>query len=88
MKEITQEELNAFFKAMERNNLSYRQTPRTKEEVENLMFVYNSSTKEYYTLEKGIGLSADEKIVTAREVFSNITRNIDAIKREDDEIVM
>ena len=73
---------------MERNNLFYRQTPRTKEEVENLIFVYNSSTKEYYSLGKGIVLSADEKIVTAREVFSNITRNIDVIKREDDEIVM
>ena len=88
MKKTTQNELMNFFMAMEKNNLSYRKEPLTVEEISNLIVVYNSATKEYYTLNKSSKLKPEEKIVTPFEIFANISKDIDVIKRENDDLVM
>lgn len=88
MKKITTKELFAFFQAMNINNISYRDIPRNDEEIENLVFVYNSSTKQYYSLDTNSQLSPDERIVTPIEIFSKISKNIDIITNPHDDYCM
>ncbi|MBE5738233.1 MAG: hypothetical protein E7354_00655 [Clostridiales bacterium] len=85
MKDVTPNETLAFFRAMEKNNIPYRATPRTKEEIDNLIFVHNSTTKEYYSLPKGTQLSPEETIVTSADIFAQITTGIDTIVNETDD---
>ena len=73
---------------MNLNNISYRDIPRTDEEIENLVFVYNSSTKQYYSLDTNSQLSPDEQIVTPIEIFSKISKNIDIITNPHDDYCM
>ena len=88
MKKITQNELTNFFNAMKKNNLSYREEPRTQEEISNLIVVYNCATKQYYTLNKSSELKPEEKVVTPFEIFENITKDIDVVQRESDDLIM
>ena len=88
MKGITTEEMIAFYEAMERNNLSYRITPRTQEEIDNLVFVHNSATREYYSVKKGAMLADEEKVVTPFDIFANMTKDIDVIYNENDDQTM
>ena len=88
MKEVTAEEKIAFFKAMKKNNLSYREVPRTQEEMDNLVFVHNSATKQYYSIQKGTKLSDEEQIVTPLDIFSHISEDIDVITNEKDDYTM
>ena len=88
MNEITTEEKIAFFQAMKKNNLPYREEPRSKDEIDNLVFVHNSSTKQYYSVKKGTKLSANETIVSSFDIFNNITKSIDVIVSESDDYTM
>ena len=88
MKKTTQDELMNFFYAMGKNNLPYRKEPLTEEEISNLIVVYNSASKQYYTLNKSSILKPEEKIVTPFEIFANISKGIDVIKCEDDDLIM
>ena len=84
MQKPTMFELNAFFQAMDKNHLPYREVPLTEEEQKALIVIYNRKTKQYYTCPKDTQLSKDEKIVTPSKIFSRITKNIDIIKKDDD----
>lgn len=88
MKDITTEEKIAFFQAMKKNNLPYREEPRSKEEIEDLVFVHNSATKQYYSVKKGTKLSENETIVSSFDIFNNITKSIDVIVSESDDYTM
>ena len=85
MNEITTEEKIAFFQAMKKNNLPYREEPRSKDEIDNLVFVHNSSTKQYYSVKKGTKLSANETIVSSLDIFNNITKSVDVLVNENDD---
>ena len=82
MRDVTDAERIAFFQAMKQNNLSYRENPRTKEEVAELIVVYNSDKKHYYTLKKGTELSKDEKEVGPYEIFAHIVKDLDVVFSE------
>ena len=88
MNEITTEEKIAFFQAMKKNNLPYREEPRSKDEIDNLVFVHNSSTKQYYSVKKGTKLSANETIVSSLDIFNNITKSVDVIVSESGDYTM
>ena len=88
MKEVTTEEKIAFFEAMKKNNLACRENPRTKEEIDNLVFVYNSTTKQYYSLDKNTQLSSDEERVSSFDIFAKITKGVDVIVNENDDYSM
>ena len=82
MRDVTEAERIAFFQAMKQNNLPYRETPRTKEEVAELIVVYNTTKKHYYTLKKGVELSKDEKEVGPYEIFAHIVKDLDIVFSE------
>ena len=88
MKGVTTEEMLAFYEAMKKNNLSYRTTPRSQEEIDNMVFVHNSATREYYSVKKGTVLSDKEKVVTPFDIFANMTKDIDVIYNENDDKTM
>ena len=87
MSGVTNEEILAFFKVMDRYNLPYLTKPRSQECIDNLVCVYNSSTKEYYTIDKSTKLSENERVVSPNEIFSNISKDIDVLRNDSDEFI-
>lgn len=77
-----------FFHCNGKNNLSYRKEPLTEEEICNLIVVYNSAIQQYYIHNKLCKLKPEEKIVTPFEIFSNISKDVNVIEREDDDVIM
>ena len=69
---ITEKELQAFFKICDKHGIPYRKTPRTKEEMNNMVIVHNSLTGEFDFRNKNIALKKFETIVTAKDTFNII----------------
>ena len=85
-KEISKEELENFFKVMDKYNLPYNKTPRTQEEINNLKCVYNLKDRTIYAVCKDKTLSKDEMIITPKDLFDIIANKKIFIREEDVDI--
>ena len=74
-KPITQQELENFFKVMDKYGIPYQTTPRTQEEIDNLNCIYNTINKTIYFKRKDETLISGEKIVSPDELFGIIAGN-------------
>jgi len=84
---ITDKELQAFFVAMQKNGLSYRKKPRTREECERIVCVYNRIDNTYYFVDKNTELAANEEIVTSQDIFSKIASSKNYVISEVDNVM-
>ncbi len=81
---VDEKELKSFFKVCDKYGIPYRKTPRTKEEIENLVIVKNTLTKEYDLKDKDVKLGLFEKVVTPSEIFESISETKKPVKQTDD----
>ena len=59
---MTEKEVEIFKEVMQKNGIPYRKTPRTKEEMSNLICIYNKKTSTFTIKHK-------DYVLTKNEVF-------------------
>lgn len=68
---MTEKEVEIFKEVMQKNGIPYRETPRTKEEMENLICIYNKKTSTFAIKHKNHILTSDEVFIPIKNLCKN-----------------
>jgi len=87
---MTEKEVEIFKEVMKKNGIPYRETPRTKEEMANLICIYNTKTNTIALKPKDYILTENEVFIPTKglcEDYPSSTTN-ENMKEIDDELIM
>jgi len=87
---MTEKEVEIFKEVMQKNGIPYRETPRTKEEMANLICIYNTKTNTIALKPKDYILTENEVFIPTKglcEDYPSSTTN-ENMKEIDDELIM
>ena len=87
---MTEKELKSFKETLQKNGIPYRETPRTKEELQNLICVYNTKTDTIALKPKDHILTEDEAFIPTKGSYDNYTVSTSNgnMKESDGELTM
>lgn len=87
---MTEKELKNFKEVLQKNGIPCRETPRTKEEMANLICIYNTKTDTIALKPKDYVLTENEVFIPIKglcEDYPSLTTN-ENMKKNDDELIM
>ena len=70
---MTEKEVEIFKEVMQKNGIPYRETPRTKEEMSNLICIYNKNTSTFTIKHKDYVLNKDEVFIPIKGLYKDYT---------------
>ena len=79
---MTEKEVEIFKEVMQKNGIPYRETPRTKEEMSNLICIYNKKTSTFIIKHKDYVLTKDEVFIP----ISGLCKNYNKLNNNDNSI--
>jgi len=79
---MTEKEVEIFKEVMKKNGIPYREKPRTKEEMSNLICIYNKKTSTFTIKHKDYVLTKDEVFIPINGLckdYKNLNNNDNSI---------
>ena len=80
---MTEKEVEIFKEVLQKNGIQYRETPRTKDELANLICVFNKKTKMIDLLPKDCILTKDEVFIPIKGLCEDYTQSINLIESKE-----